>query len=223
MEEIPKRQALVRAKAKKRETFEEHEEHTNAAEVPTQADGNMPASRSRGSSFGDRAKNDIRLHASSEEDVEDDVQADEEYHPAKTSRAKRVTPRYKIKLEVSRHQPYARRPSKNQPKQASPGAGRAGLSPNTSVSPQFTSSRMMEHSPVYTDHQPVLSADMTDHMMSSIYSTHHDMNTFYTSSMGYAYHGLPAPHPPPCHDTHARDFHFQLMHDLLLLLRRIRF
>ncbi len=214
MVNLPKRQALIKAKAKK-EANDNKDEHISAREAFAPVGGNMPTSHSRRSSFVAQAEHGLKeeLPSPSAEDIGDEIQPEEDYQRATTSRAKRVTPRYKIKLEVARQHPYARRPSNNQPRQASPETKCQEMSPHASVSPHFRSPRMIEHSPVYASHRAMVGPYTTDHMISSIYAPHHDVNDFYSSSMGQAYHGIAAPHSPPYHGSHAHNFHFQTMHD----------
>ncbi|KAJ9611738.1 hypothetical protein H2200_004922 [Cladophialophora chaetospira] len=203
MEDHPKR--------KKRGGKDDNKKTVASAEDVAPADAGMPASRARASEFHATANQVFKqeVHTSPEQELEDEFSPAEEEPPVK----KRASPKAKGKTQVARHHPYARRPSKSQARAASAEDNRQEKSPHASVSPQFESSRMMEHSTVYRGHQAIDEPYTTEHMMPTSYTTHQGMDPFYIPSFGQPYHGIPAQDSPPYHDGHPHDFHFQSLHN----------
>jgi hypothetical protein len=143
--------------------------------------------------------------ALSDEEAEDSFLVDDTYQPATTQRPRNALDSLASKTKARRSQPYQRRPSKTQRRGAS---SDAHMPHHASPSPEFVTSSMAPHSPVYATHPTMGGPYTNSHIMSPMYTTNHDMDSFYASSLGHTYHGLPAAHAPSYQATHPDDFQF---------------
>lgn len=220
MENLPKRQTVNnRGKKKEKDVAMNGSESTTSTEDlhSTVSTSQKTASHSRTVSFSDQADQSFKQEAesSSDEEVEGVFITDEEYHPPNNWRTRPKSQKYNSKAHVEQLHPYARRPSKSQPRQNSAdNTNRSMLQQQHSgITAGYETSGMMAHSPVFATHQPMAGPYTTGHIMSGMYATHQNMNSFCVSPMGEGYHNLQA-HDATQYDNRAfGNFPYQQMQE----------
>ena len=194
MEALPKRQTVTKRPITKSGKNGYHDNEVNdTSEDVTPADPavDSPGPRSRGSSFGGQADRKFKReqHSSSDEEIQDDFQMDEDYH--QTNNHRRKTVGNGSKGRIKRPHQYPRRPSKGQSAQASCDAKRFRIFYQVPPSPHYATSQTAHPASVYGTHHATNRAFVDGHMMSPVYTTHADMNHYCNvSSVAEPYHSL---------------------------------
>ncbi|EXJ59957.1 hypothetical protein A1O7_04105 [Cladophialophora yegresii CBS 114405] len=207
MELIAKRHNKV--KKKEPDSNEDSNESNSSAEDLGSTDSTvelLPAVCSRRPSLGSQGDQNFKqeFQVSSDEEAEDSFPVDDVYQPSTSQRPRTALHNLANKTKGRRGHPYQRRPSKTQQPQGA--SSEANMAHHASLSPEFVSSKMTLHSPVYATHHGMSGPYTASHIMSPMYTTHHDMDSFYASSIAQTYHGPPAPHGPSYRVTHPDDF-----------------
>ena len=213
MENIAKRPiANTKTKRGDTQTTENSNESNSSSE---ESPGDLPRSRSRGSSFADQAHQHFKQEtlSPSDEEAEDAMLMDEDYHFASTKRSK---PEQKhISKNRSAQVPPCRRTASNpQPRQYIADVTARDVPQHyLTVSPEFATSRMMPQSPAYATHQAIPGRNSSGHVASPLYASHDSMEPYYhVPSMAQSYQGMHSQQTSR-YSTHddMNDFHFRDM------------
>lgn len=220
MENLPKRQTVNnRGKKKAKDPAENSDESTTSTEdVDSQASTSQKTvSHSRTVSFSDQTDQSFKREgeSSSDEEAGGVFTTDEEYHPKNNWRARPKPQKCNSKSHVEQFHPYGRRPSKSQPRQDNADNTNRNMlqQQHSGMTAEYETSGMMAHSSVFATHQPMTGPYTTGHIMSGMYATHQNMNSFCVSPMGEGYHNLQS-HGTTQYDNRAfENFQYQHMQE----------